>query len=266
MQKRNFFQATVVSAALGLGFISAMPAANATSFIPQREGEIETNLGCIVRAANCIKSNELDFKVTSLEYQVQRTVNGPVVTHKASRLFVDKTVKDNNTEDNDVVDNNWGNGIRFHYQDAGTNPTLNQYWLRPVSYDQDGKLLEGGRLEVGRFLFDFGRTVSKLSLDLFDIEDAQKTGAIKINGKTVNQFMAANGDNGLSTVIFRNVRTMEFQIGYIGHDSVFAKIRRGDGVRVAGMQAVPVPEPSAAIGFGFLATAGAFSLKKRKKA
>lgn len=256
MQKRNFLQATVISAVLGLGFVSVMPAANATNLIPQREGEIETtNLGCIVSAANCIKSSELGFTVTSLEYQ---DIDGN--TYAPSRLFVDKG----------ATENNWGGGIRFGFTDLGTNTSRDEYWLRPVAYDGSGRVRENGQLEVGRFRFDFGQKMAEIFLELFDIEDAFKTGILATDGIFETNAVARDGlldqhgDNGKSSITLRNATYFVLQLGNTGRDSVFR--RTGDGVRLSGFAVSrSVPEPSAAIGFGLLATAGTFGLKKRKK-
>ncbi|BAZ04782.1 LEVG family PEP-CTERM protein [Calothrix sp. NIES-3974] len=255
MQKRNFLQATVISAVLGLGFVSAMPAANATNLIPQREGEIETtNLSCIVSAANCIRSSELGFTVTSLEYQ---DIDGN--TYAPSRLFVDKG----------ATENNWGGGIRFGFTDLGTNTSKDEYWLRPVAYGTNDRVSEGGQLEVGRFRFDFGKKMAEIMLELFDIEDAFKTGIIKTDGIFKTNAVAQgglldqNGNNGISSITLKNASYFILQLGNRGRDSVF---RSGDGVRLSGFAlSRSVPEPSAAIGFGLLATAGTFGLKKRKK-
>lgn len=249
MQKRNFFKTAVIGTALGLGFISAMPAAHAGSLIPQREGEIETNLGCVVGAANCIKSSELGFNVTSLGYQ---DIDGN--TYAPSRLFIDKG----------ATANNWGSGIKFGTTDLGTNTIKDEYWLRAVAYNPAGQVREEGQLEIGRFEFNFGKILSEVTLELFDIEDAFKTGILAINGNPVSQLLAANGNNGTSSITLNNVSSFILQLGNTGSDSVFKNT--GDGVRLTGLvTSQSVPEPSAAIGFGLLATAGAFGLKKRKR-
>ncbi|BAZ38592.1 hypothetical protein NIES4101_45310 [Calothrix sp. NIES-4101] len=251
MHKRNVIQGFFISAALGLGFISTMPAANAMNLIPQKEGEIQTtNLGCVVNAASCIKSSELGFSVTSLSYK-----DSANTTYAPSRLFIDKG----------ETANNWGSGIEFGKTDLGTNTTQDEYWLRAVAYDAAGKVREKGQLEVGRFKFDFGKIISEITLDLFDIEDAFKTGILELNGSPVSQLLAANGNNGSTSIVLKNVSSFVLQLGNTGPDSVF-KIT-GDGVRLTGlMSSQSIPEPSTAIAFGLFATVGTLGLKKRQHA
>jgi hypothetical protein len=247
MRNSNFLVTAIVGVTLGLGFVSNMSSAHAGSLIPQKEGEIKTNLGCI--ASSCIDtSKDLGYSVTSLGYE-----DSEGNQYKASRLFVDKT----NTQ------NNWGFGIKFGKKDAGTNTTENQYWFRPVAVDKKGNAVEKGQLEVGRFQFDFGKVFSEITLNLFDVEDAFKTGVLAINGQKVSQLLNAGADGNTQSITLKNVSSFVLQMGYRGPDSVFAKNGTGDGVSLSGLKTVP--EPGNVASLGALAVVGILALRQRKK-
>jgi hypothetical protein len=245
MHKSNFLMTTIVGATLGLGFVSNMSSAHAINLIPQKEAEIKTNLGCI--ASSCIDtSTEFGYSVTSLGYE-----DSAGKKYAASRLFID----------NSKTTNNWGFGINFGKTDAGTNTTENQYWFRPVAVDSKGKAVEKGQLEVGRFKFDFGKMFSEVTLKLFDVEDAFKTGILEINGQKVSQLLDKGPDGNTQFLNLKNVSSLVLQMGYRGSDSVFANT--GDGVRLTGIQAVP--EPGNVASLGVLGIVGAIALRQRKK-
>lgn len=248
MQKFNAVAATIVGTTLSLGLAAGMPAAHAVSLIPQKEGEIKlTNLECV--ASTCIDtSTELGYKVTSLEYGADKDGK----KYSLSRLFVDQR----NTE------NNWGFGIKFGKKDAGTNTVENQYWLRPVAYGTDGKTIEDGQLEVGRFLIEFDPTLSDVTLDFFDVEVSSLSGILEVNGQSVNNLLQAGPNDGTQSLTVNNVKTLLVQLG--GQKVGFST---GDGVSLSGVRSsgVAIPEPGNVISLGALAVAGMFGLRRRKK-
>jgi hypothetical protein len=254
MIKLNVVAKLLTVSTLGFGLIGGMQNAQAGSIVnlvPQKEGEVETNLGCLGGSVTCITEAELGYEVTSLGYSDSQNNQ-----YAPSRLFVD----------NRTTANNWGFGINFGTTDAGTNPLEKQYWFRPVALDKNGNPVENGQLEVGRFKFDFGKIYSEVTLSLFDVEDTLKTGILEINGisgPSVQQLLASAGltDNGTTKFItLKDVSSFVIQAGYRGSDSVFPKT--GDGV---GIQATAVPEPSTTASLGALAVIGLLGVRKSKK-
>jgi hypothetical protein len=263
MKKSTLATKAIITATVGIGFIAAMPAANAASLTPSEEGEIKlANMACIVSASNCIDTKKLGYSVTSLSYKSYATKadadKKKLTTYKASRLFIDDS-STANTWLTSNVPNKYG--INFQKQDIGTNTNNNELWFRPVAYDASGKTRENGQLEVGLFRFDFDKAISKLAFDVFDIESAEKSGITQINGKSISQFFKNTGNNGLEKVTLKNVKSLTMQLGYTGYDSGF---KTGDGARLAGLQAVP--ESSTTVSLGLLALAGMFGVSQRKKA
>ncbi|AFZ04377.1 LEVG family PEP-CTERM protein [Calothrix sp. PCC 6303] len=263
MKKSTLAAKAIVTATVGIGFVSAMPAANAGSLIPNREGEIKlTNMACVVSSSDCIDTQqEFGYSVTSLAYksyatQADKDAN-KLTTYRASRLFVDKSVTANSW----LVGNNNTRGIEFKTQDLGTNTNKDELWLRPVAYDASNRTRENGQLEVGLFRFDFNQAIDKLVFNVFDVESAMKSGITAINGKSISQFFQNTGNNGSEKVTLKNVKSLTMQIGYTGYDSGF---ETGDGARLAGLQAVP--ESSTTVSLGLLALAGMFGVSQRKKA
>lgn len=257
MHKFNFVAATILGASLSLGVAGGMPTAHAGTLIPQEEGEVKlTNVECI--ASTCIDTQaSYGYKVTSLgyDYDPQNPNFG------LSRLFVDK---------NSTV-NNWGFGISFKSQDAGTNPANGEYWFRPVAYYASqaeaqptgaATPAEGGQLEIGRFKFEFAQTLSELTLGFFDIEDANRTGILEVNGIPVEQLLAAGPDGNMQSLTLKNVSSFVLQLGNPGPDSKFKET--GDGVRLSGLTA-STPEPGTVVSLGALAVAGMFGLRQRRK-
>ncbi len=161
---------TLAISTLGLGIATAsISEAQAASLVPQREGEIKTNLGCLF-GVPCIDTEaELGYTVTSFGFQ----------DFDPSRLFSD---------DRGTV-NNYAMGITFIADDEGTTPDAEQYFLRPVAF-KDGIVFEEGRLEAGLFEFYFGKTISEIKLDFFDVEYANST-KIFVGGQLVET--VANG-------------------------------------------------------------------------
>jgi hypothetical protein len=262
MKKSTLAAKAIVTATVGIGFASIVPAANATSLIPKREGEIKlTNTACI--ASVCIDTQkEYGYSVTSLAYksyatQADKDAN-KLTTYKASRLFAD----DSSTGNQWLTSNKWNKqGINFQKNDLGTNTGKEEIWLRPVAYDQYGKTRENGELEVGLFRFDFAQAIEKLAINVFDVESAMKSGIVAVNGKSISQFFQSTGNSGSEKVTLKNVKSLTMQIGYTGYDSGF---ETGDGVRLAELQSVP--ESSTTVSLGLLAVAGMFGVRQRKKA
>lgn len=227
---------------LSLGFAAAAPAANAANFIPQQEGEVElSNLGFVdENATTNIDTSGLGFSVTSKEYSDD---------YGLSRLFVDQK----------GTANDYGFGISFKDKDAGTNEPDETFMFRSVAYDKDGNPLEGGELEIGRFLFEFDEEYDNITLDFLDVETSDFTGILKVNGETVSDMLLKGGeDNEIQTLTLNNVSSFEIQLGDpsgFGGD--------GDGVNLSGVQSVP--EPTTTISLGALAVAGMFGAKKGRK-
>ena len=223
---------------IGLGFATvSVSEAQAVSLVPQREGEIKTNLGCLP-GVPCIDTEaDLGYTVRSLGFDDDFGL---------SRLFSD----DRGTKDRYAM------GIEFIADDEGTRPDAGQYFLRPVAFFKDGSVAEQGRLEVGKFEFDFGeRTISEIKLDFFDVEYAKST-KIFVDGEPV-QFVE-NGDNGeFQTVVLKNLSKFTVQLGEPG-----GRFGHGDGVSLQ----VSVPESENLIGLSALAVAGVITLKRRKTA
>ncbi|BCX08403.1 MAG: hypothetical protein KatS3mg066_2262 [Fischerella sp.] len=248
MPKFNFL-ATMIGTVLGLGVVAAMPNAHAASLIPNREGEIKTNLGCL-NSTTCIDTTSLGYTVTSLDFD---GAGG----YGASRLFVDDRATSNTYVGSALK-------VSFGTKDAGTNTGVNEFWLRPVAITESGKLPENGQLEVGRFLFDFTEVMSEITLDFFDVEDIG-TGVLLINNSPVGSSMLSAGkNNGIQTLTFYNVKSFEVQLGN-AYSSKFPKY--GDGVNLSGIKGTPkaVPEAGTTLGLGALAVAGMFGLRQRKK-
>ncbi|WP_017314994.1 LEVG family PEP-CTERM protein [Mastigocladopsis repens] len=255
MRKFNFVAATILGTTMSLGVVTSMPAADASSLVPQQEGEIQlTNIDCI--ASTCIDlEKDFGFKVTSLAYDF----DSKEPQYGLSRLFVDEG----------VTENDWGFGIKFGIQDPGTNPPANEYSYRPVAYEATSAdaaptatstAAENGQLEVGRFLFDLGSTYSEVTLDFFDVEDSDVSGVLEVNGTPVEQLLAGESNSNTKSITLKNVSSFVVQLGKPGPDSTFDKT--GDGVRLSG---VTVPEPGTTVSLGMLAVAGLFGLRQRKK-
>ncbi len=260
MSKFNLFAATLFTSTLGLSIATGISAAHATSLVPpgslvpQKEGEVKlTNVGCIVSAADCIDTSSLGYTVTSKPYDY----DGKAPQYGLSRLFVD----------NSATANDWGFNISFPQVDAGTNPTPNQYWLRPVAYlGKDASSLPTGtpaehsNLEVGQFEFNFDHTVSELKLNFLDVEDKNFSGILKLNGSLFQNLLPAGPNNSIQSLTLKNVDSFVVQLGKTGPDSVFSQT--GDGVD---LQVVNVPEPTTTVGFVGLIF-GILGLRKHKKA
>ncbi|MEB3219306.1 MAG: LEVG family PEP-CTERM protein [Nostocales cyanobacterium 94392] len=261
MKSFNKLVKTLAISTLGLGIATAsISEAKAASLVPQTEGEIKlTNLDCL-DPNNCIDTTTLPlgYTVTSLDYDF----DGKGPQFGISRLFADDRTT-TNPELNAF-------GITFKAEDEGTNPLIGQTWFRPVAnvLDSNGNLVpfENGRLEVGRFKFDLGKTVGEVRLDFFDTEDENFTGVIEVNGielagqDLLDMLLPAGPDSNIQTLVLKDVKDFVVQLGKPGPDSVFR--RTGDGVALT----VSVPESGTTLGLSVLAVAGLLILKSRKKA
>lgn len=225
---------------LGLGFATvSISEAQAALLVPQREGEIkltnfdtDPNFNCLT--GNCIDTeSELGYKVTSFAFG----------DFDASRLFSD----DRGTT------NSYAMGIEFIADDEGTRPDADLFYLRPVAF-KDGAVVEHGRLEVGLFEFDFGRTIGEIKLNFFDVEYAEST-TIFVDG--VAQTVGHGHNSNIQSVVLKDLSKFKVQLGEPGGDFGF-----GDGVSLQ----VSVPESENIIGLSALAVAGVLTLKRRKTA
>ncbi|GAB1538402.1 hypothetical protein NUACC21_10620 [Scytonema sp. NUACC21] len=254
MQRFNFVAATILGTSLSIGLAAAMPAAHAMSLIPQQEGEIDlTNMNCIVEAKDCIQTEPMGFTVTSQAFDSQFGL---------SRLFVDRN----------ATENTWGpqGTIKFTFKDEGTNPISQEYWYRPVAYLANGTVVEDGRLEVGRFLFDLQKAYSAVELNFYDVEDNYFSGVLEVNGTEVSNLLPGQGkedNSSTKTLVLNNVSSFVVQMGNPGtafgnNSSIFTT---GDGVRLSGLAAkTAIPEPTTTLGLGLMTVAGLFGLSRKK--
>ena len=241
MSKLSQLAKLLVASTLGLSVLASMPAARAgVSIVPNTEGEIKLqNNGTCLSSAPCIDTTSLGYKVTSLSYNQNSQDYNP------SLLFAD----DSSTA------NNWGFGINFQLPDAGTNPLAKLNVFRPVAMT-NGTPDEDGQLEVGRFLFDFmGKTISEVTLDFHDVEVSAFSGILKVNGNPFTQLLASGPNNNVQTLVLKDVKSFEVQLGAIGHG-----FSTGDGVDLN----VKVPEPTTTASLGLLAIVGLLGLRKRQ--
>jgi hypothetical protein len=248
MQKISTLAKTLIAFSVGLGVAATIPSAKAASLVPQQEGEVQTNLGCL-DPTQCIDTTLLGYTVTSLDYD---GAGG----YGSSRLFVDSTSTSNTYE---------GQGLKvsFGTKDAGTNPALNEYWFRPVAITESGNVPEDGQLEVGRFLFEFTEVMSEITLDFFDVEDIG-TAILMLNGEDITDLVLQAGkNNGIQSLTLYDVKSFEVQLGN-ADSTKFPKT--GDGVDLKGT-VVPkaVPESGTTLSLGALVVVSIFGLRQRKK-
>ncbi|MEM7581464.1 MAG: LEVG family PEP-CTERM protein [Mastigocoleus sp.] len=246
---KGFVKVLTVST-VGLTLLAGAESANAQSFLPQEEGEVElTNLICLT--GDCIAPK--GFTITSLDYSQDLPDDA---NYGVSRFFMDSK----------GTANDYGFGIKFKADDAGTNPHSSEiYWGRPVAFDKDGNAIENGELEVGRFLFTFDEKVS-LDLSFLDVEESKGafSSILKVNGNDFNQSLPAGADDNIQNVSLTNVKSFEVQLGNPGINSDITKFQKtGDGVNI--QVAAKTPEPAATFSFAALAVAGMFGVAKRRK-
>jgi hypothetical protein len=262
MKKLNSIVKITTLATVSLGALSVSSAAHAagfTSFDLGKEGEValaNNNFACITQAT-CLQTQSSGFTVTSLAYN---NINKP------SLLFSDKrdTANTYKYKKGNTVINFFGENGPIKL-DEGTNTPLGQFWLRPVGLDKNGKPLEKGRLEEGLFQFNFEKTVSKLVLNLFDVEYANSTKVMMVNGKLKSLAALAGADGNVQQLTLKNVKSFQIQLGQLGKnpDPKGVSFATGDGVS---LQGTAVPEPGVNASLGALGLAAMFGLNRRRKA
>jgi hypothetical protein len=248
MKKFTILASTLAASTLSLSLVGGISKAQATSLVPTTEGEIHlTNVGCL-SGVNCIETNPLGYTVTSLPYDT----DGINPQYGLSRLFVDQR----------STANNYGFGITFLGQDEGTNPSLDEYFFRPIAYLADtsdaqpeGVPAENGRLEVGQYKFDFANIIGELELTFFDTEQNGTT-IVKKNGVNFLVPITPGSDGNIRKIKLTDVQSFEVQLGSIG-----GAFNHGDGVDLQ----ASVPEPGTTVSLGALVLTALFGLQKRKK-
>ncbi|MEM9542005.1 MAG: LEVG family PEP-CTERM protein [Cyanobacteria bacterium P01_E01_bin.42] len=237
--KSSIFAALLATTATILTLGAIAPSASAYSFVPQEEGEIDVDFGCL-DPLQCI---ELDPIFKSIESLQDASSGG------FSRLFVDSF---------DTV-NTYGDNIRFGTKDAGTNHE--GFWFRPSEVSE-----ERGQLEVGTYRFTFAEVISELTIDYFDTESFPTTGVLELNGEPVGNvdYVARGRDGNIVSQTFTDVKSLVLKLG---NDSPSGT---GDGVnfRLAGRfdaseEPVDVPEPASLL--GLLAVGALGTIKIRRK-
>jgi hypothetical protein len=241
----------VAASAVTAGFLA--PSASAISLVPEVEGQVQlTNSGLVGCAQpSCISTAPLGYSITSLEYDPDFGL---------SPLFVDKGETPNDTPGTNY---NFGAfSINFPERDPGTNSEVTeQFWFRPVAIESDGKPRFDGRLEIGRYRFEFEEEVEVMKLDLsfFDVEDSGVSGILEVNGEEFDGLLPGGPDDAIQTVMLTDVSSFVVQLG--NPDSPTFP-NAGDGVLLQA-EKMPVPEPGTVLGLSALAMAGALGLRKR---
>ncbi len=207
----------------------------AVSFVPEVEGEIELQQGCI-DVNQCLSLDSFDF-IDSIVSLTDSTTNS------MSRLFVD----DSSTA------NEYG-PIRFKDQDAGTNPL--DFVFRPSVYDPDmGITPERGQLEVGTYEITFSTLLDDLEISYADVESNESTGVIAINGVSIDSpdWVPSGEDGNIFTQSFQDISSITVKLGKYNPSS-----NSGDGASflLAGTPATTaVPEPTTVFGLGIVSLA-----------
>jgi len=235
----------IAASTVTAGFMA--PSASAMSLVPQQEGQVQlTNSGDVGCAQpTCI--NPFGYSITSLEYDDNSDL---------SPLFVDKGATADTYNFNSFT-------INFPERDPGTNSEVTEeFWFRPVAINSNGKPLFDGRLEIGRFLFEFDEEVEEMTLDLsfFDVEDGNVSGIIELNGEAFEPLLPGGPDDAIQSVTLNNVESFVVQLGN-PNSTTFPS--SGDGVLLQVEKSVP--EPGTVLGLGTLAMAGGLGLRKRHK-
>ncbi|MEQ8975269.1 MAG: LEVG family PEP-CTERM protein [Coleofasciculus sp. C1-SOL-03] len=225
------------------------PSASAMSLVPQEEGQVQlTNSGSVGCAqGTCISTDSFGYSITSLEYDENSNL---------SPLFVDKGATEDTYSFNSFT-------IEFPERDPGTNSEITEeFWFRPVAINSNGKPRNEGRLEIGRFLFEFDEEVEEMTLDLsfFDVEDGNVSGIIEVNGEDFEPLLPGGPDDAIQSVTLNNVESFVVQLGN-PNSTTFPS--SGDGVLLQVEKSVP--EPGTVLGLGTLAMAGGLGLRKRNK-
>jgi hypothetical protein len=250
MKKLTSIAKIATAATVTLGALSVSSAAHAGILGPQREGEIalgNNNFACL-SDANCIDTRPSGFTISNLSSK----------TDPGSILFLDKRDTANSYKKNGVSINFFGeNGSPK--VDEGTNTPLGEYWFRSVALDPSGNPLEDGRLEVGKYRFNFLTPKREIVLSLFDVEYKNSTKvSFIVNGKKKTLTAAALANGSTQQIKLKNVSSFEIQLGQRG-----GRFGTGDGVS---LQATAVPEPGVNVSLGALGLAAMFGLNRRRKA
>lgn len=240
----SLFTPTVAWAIVGAGAISSLgfaSAAQAVSFVPQQEGEVNVGFTSALGGGSYLNLGPL---ISSVESLVDPS------TGTRSRLFVDR-----------AGTNNTYGGIRFLSKDIGTSEGSGDFWFRPVAMAANGTnpLVENGQLEVGLFKFNFATVIQELNISWFDTEFLNAAAGQGTSytveyadGSTASAFIRAGANNNVQTSTLNNVTSITLNLGE-------RRGSTGDGVNFQ-MDGVPVPadvpEPSMLLGLGALATAG----------
>ncbi|WP_017654925.1 LEVG family PEP-CTERM protein [Fortiea contorta] len=131
-----------------------------------------------------------------------------------------------------------------------------------------GKAVENGRLEVGRFQFDFNKPLAGLEFSFFDVEESNYTGILSyVNGlgKTISikELLTGGKDGNRQSLMLKDVQSFIVQLGNPGkkYGNSNSKFSTGDG---ANLQLETVPEPGAVAGLSALAVLGMMSKRQRR--
>lgn len=260
---RSIALSLLTASTLGLGLFATAPAAHAISLVPSAEGELAlTNLPCLNNP--CLTPP--GYSITSLSL-----LNGAGNVDPQfglSRLFVDKR----------GTANKYNKGIVFLSQDEGTNGSKGEYWLRPVAYSSatskgKGAVLENGRLEVGRFLFNFDIAWGEVKLNFLDVEDPGKSGVTGYYDSkgvyhAISSLLPGTGNNKVLSLLLTDVKSLEVQLGnpsrQYGYVSKFKTNGDGVNLQIEVSKPVGVPEPGTLLGLGVMAGVSALGLRQRK--
>jgi hypothetical protein len=231
---------TILAAATAtLSWGAIATTASAYDFVPQQEGEINVGLGCY---DGCIELDPIFESITSLTDSS---------TGSRSRLFVDNLATKSTYNSGQTV---------FQKKDAGTN--FSGFFFRPSEYNEsNGYAEENGQLEVGTFEFTFSSVISALTIDFFDTESKNTTGALAINGTSlIPDYVSKGRDGNLVSQTFFDVKSITLKFG---NDTASGT---GDGVnfKMAGEPAVGTPEPGT-IAAGLMASSMIAAARKRQK-
>jgi hypothetical protein len=210
-----------------------------------------------------IKGNNIttDFTVVQTtvtrEIQVDQKVTKPVLDAKGNPVIDSKT-KQPKTQQVTIK-------VPKLVQDITTTTTTQKTTVTPP------KAVENGRLEVGKFQFDFKNPLAGLEFNFFDVEDSKHTGILSYtNSKgesiSINQLLTGGQNGNLQSLIIKDVQSFVVQLGNPGqkygyNDSEFKNT--GDGVD---LQLKTVPEPGTTASLGFLTVVSVLGLRQRKKA
>lgn len=241
LTKVGYVAPILAASVVGLGAIA--PSAQASSLVPQQEGEVNVGFNsCLGGGCSYLT---LDPTIESIVSLVDDS------TGTQSRLFVDQA----------GTANQYGS-IQFLSTDIGTSDGSGDFWFRPVAMNAtgDAPLVEGGQLEVGTFEFTFSQVLSDLTVNWFDTERQGGTSytAFDINGDQIATGIINKGPNGnVQETTLTDVKSIILNLGE-RHG------RTGDGVNFQVDGVAAVPEPGLMMGLGAFVVAGGLGLRKRQ--